>query len=150
MRNIITALVAAAFLFAGAGVAIAFAWDASISGAVVNVSTNDPVAGVKVTAFVAGTAKPQASAITDAKGQFSLQGLEGGTYHLFFDKKGYQRTAVGGVEVRPHERHIESAKIAVYPNGVPIPKNVSNAHPCGSLVQPGQTASVYVICGNSR
>jgi hypothetical protein len=62
----------------GYQVAAQTATASAISGRVVDARKNDPLAGVKVTAYLVGSTVADATAMTDAQGQFTLNGLRGG------------------------------------------------------------------------
>ena len=135
-------------LLATASIAMA-SWNASVSARVVNVSSLEPVAAAHVTIYAEDGTRELGSAVTDAKGQFTISGLQGGMYRMTFTRQGYQRTSLVGLTVRPNEHFIEAGPIAMYPNGVAMPK-VAIHDLCGGLVQPGQTADVYVVCDDSH
>ena len=118
----------------------------AISGRVVDAQTNNPLAGVKVTAYRIGFTQVQASAMTDSQGQFTLNGLTGGDYRLLFERSGLSAIArsrhrrqtarsFGAGRARSHcSRKLEDAAVAC--------RSIRAA----SLLQPGQVADVYVIC----
>ena len=145
MRSLLLSTAAAAALALGILTTASAAGTSSMSGRVVDVKTLQPVPDAKVEAFQGRGFRAEAKTTTDARGEFTLTGLAGGDYRLQFEKAGYQRTMIGGVEVRSNERMIEAAPIAMYPNGVPLP-NFAMAKPCGSLIDPTQTADVYIVC----
>jgi hypothetical protein len=145
MRSIfLTTAMALATVAASITVASA-AWTASMSGSVVDVKSLEPVSDATVRIYAESGSQVMGMATTDARGAFVISGLKGGEYRLQFQKTGYQRTVVAGIFVRPGERMIEAAPIAMYRNGVPLP-NFAMSQPCGSLIQPGQTADVYIVC----
>jgi len=127
-------------------VAASAAWTASVSGRVVDVKTLLPVADATIRIYTERGYDVMGKATSDAQGNFVIEGLRGGTYRLEFEKRGYQRTLELGLFIRPAERLIEAAPIAMYPDGVKVPRPASVSDPCGSLVQPGETSDVYVIC----
>jgi len=134
----------AAMLVASTSIATA-SWTASVSGTVVDVKSLQPVADATIKIYANAGSQVMGQATSDAHGGFVIEGLRGGPYRLQFEKKGYQRTVIAGLYVRPNERMIEAAPIAMYPDGVPLP-NFSMSKPCGSLVNPGETADVYIVC----
>ena len=117
---------------------------AAISGRVVDAKQDTQLAGVKVTAFQQGSTVPEATAVTDDKGQFTLSGLHGGDYRLLFERSGYPRSLATGITVRPHEHLVLISAFALETN--PKFGRVQLANPCSSLVQPGEVADVYTIC----
>jgi hypothetical protein len=144
MRMIIAGFAAAACV-ALCAVAGNASWTASVSGSVVDVNSLQPVSGAIIKVYSVTGTRLQGSAKSDASGTFVVTGLAGGQYRLQFEGPGYQRTVVAGIYVRPTERLIEAAPIAMYPVGVPVPRPIS-MNPCGSVIQPGETADVYVVC----
>jgi hypothetical protein len=139
-----TVIAATAMIIASTTLASA-SWTASMSGTIVDIKTLQPVADATVKVYEAKGSQVLGKATSDAHGAFVISGLRGGQYRLQFEKPGYQRTIVAGVYVRPGERMIEAAPIAMYPNGVRLP-NFAMSQPCGSLIQPNETADVYVVC----
>jgi 5-hydroxyisourate hydrolase-like protein (transthyretin family) len=145
MRSILrsTILIAATILVTGS--LASASWTASVSGKVVDVKTLQPVADATIKIYAAAGSDVLGKATSDANGSFTIEGLRGGQYRLQFEKTGYQRTIITGIMVRPNERMIEAAPIAMYPRGVALP-NFAMAKPCGALVDPNQTADVYIVC----
>jgi carboxypeptidase family protein len=139
-----TVIAATAIIIASASMASA-SWNASMSGTIVDIKTLQPVADATVKIYTATGSQVLGVATSDAHGAFVISGLRGGQYRLQFEKHGYQRTIIAGIYVRPGERMIEAAPIAMYPNGVKLP-NFAMSKPCGALVQPNETADVYVVC----
>jgi Carboxypeptidase regulatory-like domain len=139
-----TTIAVFAALLASTSLALA-SWTASVSGTVVDVKSLQPVADATIKIYANAGAQVLGKSTSDAHGAFVIGGLRGGPYRLQFEKKGYQRTVIAGVYVRPAERMIEAAPIAMYPDGVPLP-NFSMSKPCGDLVNPSETADVYIVC----
>ena len=135
-------------LLATASIAMA-SWNASASGRVVDVNSLQPVSAARITIYAEDGTRELGAATTDAKGQFAISGLQGGMYRLKFQRAGYQTTSLVGLTIRPNEHFIEAGPIAMYPNGVAMPK-VAIHDLCGGLVQAGQTADVYVVCDDSH
>jgi 5-hydroxyisourate hydrolase-like protein (transthyretin family) len=117
---------------------------AAISGRVVDARNNNPLAGVKVTAFRIGFTVAQSTASTDAQGQFTLNGLTGGDYRLLFERAGYPRALAGGIGVKPHDHLVLVAAFAL--QSKVKAQQALVADPCSSLLQPGQVADIYVVC----
>jgi hypothetical protein len=143
--NIRTILPFCAALCIAATAPVVAQWTAAVSGSVVDMRTMQPVSGAKVSIYTMGGTHELGRAVTDDRGDFSISGLRGGDYWLLFQKDGYQRSAIGGIDLRPHERLIEIAPMGMYPNGMKMPRTIG-AGPCGSLVQPAVTSDVYVVC----
>lgn len=72
----------------------------SITGQVVDATTKAPIAGVLVTA-----ASPSEShtATTDARGFYSMTGVNSDTYTISFSYRGYEAAAVVGITVYPDQ-----------------------------------------------
>ena len=130
---------------AGARVVADMTTPAAISGRVVDSRKDTPLAGVKVTAFPVGSTTAQATAMTDDRGQFTLSGLRGGNYRLLFERSGYPRALATGIGVKPHDHLVLVAAFALQMD--PRLGQARPVDPCSSLVQPGEVADVYVICG---
>jgi hypothetical protein len=136
---------AVASVLAFTTMAAAAPWTASVTGRVVNVQSLVPVSGATIRIYSENGAVVLDKSVSDAQGNFAVGGLRGGEYRLEFERKGYQRTVLAGLYVRPSEKYIEAAPIAMYPNGVKLPR-VIGSNPCGSAFMPEQTADVYIIC----
>jgi Carboxypeptidase regulatory-like domain/Domain of unknown function (DUF3244) len=145
MNRLSPAALAIASVLAFSTMAAAAPWTASVTGRVVNVQSLVPVSGATIRIYTENGFAVQDKAVTDAQGRFTVGGLRGGQYRLEFERKGYQRTVLAGLYVRPSEKYIEAAPIAMYPNGVELPR-VIGSNPCGSAFVTGQTADVYIIC----
>ena len=145
MRWMNSLLFGTVLIVAAYGIAAA-TWSASVSGRVVDVKTLQPVANAKIEMFTETGDQVIGKATSDASGGFAIGGLRGGMYRISFQKHGYQRTVVAGVEVKPGAHLIEAAPIAMYPNGVPVPRAAAGNTQCGDLIQPLETADVYVFC----
>lgn len=117
---------------------------AALSARVVDAKTNVPLADVKVTAYPQGSTVAESTTMTDSQGQFTLTGLRGGEYRLLFERSGYPRSLAGGIGVKPHDHLVLISSFALQ-SKTRLDK-ARLVDPCGSLVQPGQVADVYVIC----
>jgi Carboxypeptidase regulatory-like domain len=138
------ALAAMVFAAPGEATSTGGAW---LSGTVNNVQLGTHVAGVKVRAFLVGSEGLQDSAITDSNGEFTLVHLRPGTYRLAFDASGYHESLIADVRVKDSDDHIHLTNpVALYPANMDIPLQAALMDPCHDLVQPGQTASVYIVC----
>jgi hypothetical protein len=145
IRSVYATLAATALALVASSAVSSAAWTASVSGRVVDVKSLAPVSGAMVSIYTTSGITNLGTAKSDAQGNFVINGLRGGNYRLDFQKHGYTETVVAGVYVRPGERLVEAAPIAMYPHGVPVPKAVGH-NPCGSVVDPAQTADVYIVC----
>src|SRR5215472_15839423 len=128
MRSLVVTL-ATAICVAMVAPAAAAPWVASLSGTVVDIKTLQPVPDATIKVFENSGSQVMGQATSDARGAFLITGLKGGYYRMQFSKSGFQRTIITGVFMRPNERMIEAAPIAMYPNGVPLP-NLAMAKPC--------------------
>jgi hypothetical protein len=145
MRIGLSILLTAFAIFVSAGAAVA-AWDSSVSGTVVDVRSGQPVPGATIEVVTPDGSRVLGRATSDASGAFVVRDLAGGDVRLRFFGPGYVRTAMAGVYLPPHERLIEAAPIAMYPVGSKPPQPVAMSQ-CGALVQAGETADVYSVCG---
>jgi hypothetical protein len=117
---------------------------AALSGRVVDAQSHAPLANVKITAYPQGSTVAEASAMTDIHGQFTLAGLRGGDYRLLFERPGYPKSLAGGIGVKPHDHLVLISSFAL--QSTQRSPQLRLVDPCGSLLQPGQVADVYVIC----
>ncbi|MDQ6780402.1 MAG: carboxypeptidase-like regulatory domain-containing protein [Candidatus Eremiobacteraeota bacterium] len=123
---------------------------AAIRGRVVDAHNNQPLAEVRASAFSLHGTKAVATSFTKKDGVFRLDGLGPGSYRLELSKNGFRGQTIEGIAVRPAEIMIIAGSIAMQA-GNENPPNVAQArNSCGNLVQPGVTADVYVVCGESR
>jgi len=136
-RLIATALLALFALIASLGPASA-ATTGSISGTITDSTTNKPVAGAAV---VAASPSGRGTATTDANGFYNIYNLAPDTYTVSITVKGYQGLIVNGVTVVQDEnvRIDQGLAPALTTIGRVGSRGVSN------LVQPTQTADVYVV-----
>jgi hypothetical protein len=120
------------------GTAVLAGTTGSISGTVIDRSTNTPVSGAKVTA----TSPSQvASVTTDANGRFTLISLAPDTYSVSVVKTGSTSTVDAGVTVQSDQNQIISLQTA--PELKTIGRTVSRN--AGSLVRSGTTSDVYSV-----
>ncbi len=145
MRSLTGSIFTAAMLCIALLAPASASWNASLSGTVVDIKSLQAVPDATIRAYDNNGITVVGEATSDAKGAFVINGLRGGYYRLQFSRGGYQRTVISGVWVHPGERMIEAAPIAMYPNGVKLP-NMAVSKPCGSVVDPSQTADVYIVC----
>jgi hypothetical protein len=102
------ALLVLSMLANASGLAFASGTTGTISGTITNAATGAPLTGVKV-----NIASPtgQASSVTNAKGFFSLTGLNVDTYVVSFEIQGFEPYSVTGVTVFPDQVQDVSAKL---------------------------------------
>ena len=102
-RSSVSALVSAllALLFVFTTILPAFALTTgSITGQVVDATTKAPIAGVVVTA---SSPSESHTATTDARGFYSMTGVNSDTYTISFSFRGYEAAAVVGITVYPDQ-----------------------------------------------
>lgn len=89
----------------------------SLTGIVVDATTQSPLAKVSVTARSPALVGEQ-TAVTDAEGAFEMTLLPPGTYDLMVKRDGYQTFAPGGLVLKGHRVRI---RLAVMPVPVAVP-----------------------------
>ena len=124
---------------------------ASVQGIVVDSDRHLPVAGVLV--YLAAAAKPDErsvvnSTFTDKAGSYAFKALRGGQYWLRFQRNGYDILVLENLKVDQNEAVILSSPLVLHKSAITIIDYPTHRSPCGSLVQPGQTADVYIVCGD--
>jgi hypothetical protein len=148
MKQAIVLLVAAMALIA------ALAWmtpgltqeTSSIHGSVVDSKNHRPLQSIEVAAYAVHQRRAVGSALTGKDGTFAIRGLAGGDYKLVISATGYEVENVTGVSLRPAERLIIAGAIPL--RRASLTSQTGIARPkCSSLVNPNETASVYVVCG---
>jgi hypothetical protein len=124
----------------------------TLTGIVVHAGSRQPLAGVKVELYQprlgqqfswSERGEPVQSITTDNTGSFELNALYAGPASLVFTKYGYQSIRYD-VDLTGHSGDISTDPIVMWR------LNVSALPACGSLMQPGQTANVYIVCGSAR
>jgi len=88
----------------------------SLTGVVVDATTQAPIGDVQVTARSPSLIGEQ-SAITDADGNFEMTLLPAGTYDLLVKRDGFQSFAPGGLVLKGHRVRI---RLALMPNPVAL------------------------------
>ena len=152
MRHLPLAIAAAMLLagFAAADRTALAQESSSISGRVVDVRTHQPIGGAKVEVQADGATlrSPKAfgAALSRKDGGFHVDGLRAGRYQIVLTKVGYSIQLLTGLSVRAGERTIVGEPIAMHPASVDDMQKMA----CNSIVQPGQSADVYVVCGSTR
>lgn len=134
--SLIAVLVIASLV--GQGTSVLAGTTGSISGTVVNRTTNAPLAGAKVTA---SSPSQVASTTSDASGHFTLLSLNPDTYTLSLEKSGYESLAESGVTVQADQNAVLSLRTG------PQLQNIGRvtARSSGSLVRAGVTSDVYSV-----
>ncbi|HLJ85157.1 MAG TPA: carboxypeptidase-like regulatory domain-containing protein [Candidatus Eremiobacteraceae bacterium] len=144
----IAALMCAAVAFAAPATASWFHSNAKaqISGQVVDDRYGKPLEGIDVMAVSAGTTTVEASTTSDKNGRFTLRGLRAGDYRLVFQRPGSGQAYVDGIAVRADDHLVLISPFAVPNVAVALTQEIGMRPQCGKLLQPGQTADVYVVC----
>ena len=119
---------------------------AQISGQAVDATTLAPIWGIHVLAVVAGTKTVEAQAETGKDGRFTLRGLAGGQYRLVFDRSGFGQAYADGISVQPDDHLVLISPFAVARVPLSASERVSMLPRCGGVVEPSETADVYVVC----
>lgn len=87
---------------------------------------------------------------TDTNGKFLFQDLGAGNYRLDLDSRGYEFLRAPKIMTVHRNKTVNlSATFEMRPMSLVLDTYLT-PNPCGSLVQPGQTADVYVVCADSR
>ncbi len=122
--------------------------NSSLRGQVTDARNHQPLEGVRTVLYNLHGTKPIASTFTDRGGSFRLDGLRSGLYRLEFSKPGYRGLAIEGIGVRANEIMVIAGSVALSAGNASLAAAVARAEngKCGSLVQPGVTADVYVVC----
>jgi hypothetical protein len=109
-----------------------------LSGTVLDSTSKQPLAGVKVTA-----ASPQqtVSATTDSAGHFAFLNLSPDTYTVSVEAQGYQPTTLAGVTITADNTRVVSVNADKQLKTIGRVTTRSN----GALVKPGTTADVYSV-----
>jgi hypothetical protein len=110
----------------------------TINGTVTDVTTHAPLAGVRVTAV---SPSGSSTAHTDAKGFFSLAGLQPDTYTISFELAGYEPASLPGVTINAEQVQIVTQSLSK------ALKEVGRvaARSRGSAYQPSQTTDTYSV-----
>jgi hypothetical protein len=117
----------------------------SISGQVVDAKTHQPVVGAKVDLYADTSStnrKVLAATLSRKDGSFRLSGLNEGQYRVELTKMGYEVEVLSGLTVRLQERTIIGEPVALHAAS----EEYEGKMACNTLVQPHQTASVYIVC----
>jgi protocatechuate 3,4-dioxygenase beta subunit len=125
---------------------------ATVSGTVTDAQSNEPLGGIEVDAYTSACDRTGGYGITDAEGDYTIQGLPEGTYHVVFNPDGgsYEAglssktisLAKGASEKSVNEALVatlvESAPATLGCGAVTIPVSLSPPTIAGSAVE-GQT-----------
>jgi hypothetical protein len=124
--------------FFGQGTLVLAGTTGSISGTLIDKSTNAPIPNAKVTA---ASPSQVLSAVTNAAGHFSLLSLAPDTYSLSIEKAGFTSAVQAGITVQADQN--QTVTLQTVPELKTIGRVVSRAS--GSLVKNGVTSDVYSV-----
>ena len=121
-----------------------------LNGVVLAATSRQPLAGVKIEVFQpslgehgSATGRNATQTLTTgADGHFELNSLSPGPATIIFSKVGFQSVRYD-LDFIGRSGIIASATILMWRPEI-------SSMPCGGLVQPGQTANVYVVCASTR
>jgi hypothetical protein len=105
--------------------------------------TSRPIAGITVGVFRVGDDKPINWATTDEAGRFAFNFLPAGEYVV---KQQSQGLVLARVTLPPGSSVLLASPLEIQPAEVDVYR-VGPRDPC-ELLQPKETADVYVVCGN--
>ena len=108
-----------------------------------------PLSEVLVSLIVENRADRK-STFTDKSGTFAFKGLGSGQYLIRFHKEGYDDLILANLTVDQGEAVILGSPLALHKSAFTMIDLPMHPSACGSLVQPGQTADVYVVCAGWR
>lgn len=116
----------------------------SLHGTVVRMSDHTPLAGAVVNVYRGTSTQSAATATTDSKGAFILIDLAPGTYNLQVSRNTYQTVILSDIKLNPGIAMRFKDPIAMQTATDALPASELDA--CVNLLQPGQTADVYIVC----
>jgi uncharacterized surface anchored protein len=120
----------------------------SIQGSVTDAKHNRPLMSVMVVAFEAHSRASLAQTETDRDGAFHFRNLGAGDYRLVMTKAGYRSIEVDGLTVETSEHMIVGTPIALQTASLGESDPIQLVARCNNVVNPDETADVYVFCGN--
>ncbi len=119
----------------------------TIQGVVTESAHGQPVTSVSVIALAANGNAWAGSTQTGKDGVFRLNGLRAGGYRLFVSKPGYRTVEVSGLEVGTSDHLVVGFPIALERAALNESDLIQLVARCNNLVNPGEVADVYVVCG---
>ena len=122
---------------------------ASVQGIVIDADRRMPLAGVIASLVVENRAERK-STVTDKSGTFAFKGLQAGKYDISFQKDGYDVLMLTGLNVERGEAVTVNPALVLRKSKFTIIDYPMHPNACASLVQPRQTADVYVVCTDRR
>lgn len=117
---------------------------ASLQGTIVRASDRAPLAGALVNLYPGTGTQSAATATTDGKGSFLMIGLAPGKYRLEISRPLYQKVILSDLTLNSGRPMRFPDPIAMLSSADTLP--TSQIAGCTSLLQPGQTADVYIVC----
>lgn len=120
----------------------------SIQGSVIDFKHNRPLMSVVVMAFGAHSRTAFAQTQTDRDGTFHFRNLGAGDYRLLMTKAGYRSIEVDGLTVGATEHMIVGTPIALQAASPGESDPIQLVARCNNVVNPDETADVYIFCGN--
>jgi hypothetical protein len=138
LRLFFSSLLLVAIVCGSAGTLLAAGTTGTISGTVTNQATGSPVSGVTVQAVSPTSSQ---TAVTNAKGFYSFNGLTPDTFTVSFSGQGFQLFAVSGVTVNADQVNVVSPKLSKDLRTI----GRVGARSTGGAYQPSQTQDTYTI-----
>jgi hypothetical protein len=119
----------------------------SLHGTVVNAQDHSPIANVTVDVYAAPSTQSLATATTDKNGSFVVVGLPPGTYQIKLAHPTYETIMLTGVKVNGANYMQLKGALAMQP-AAGTDNRVARQSACTNILQPGQTADVYIVCSD--
>jgi hypothetical protein len=118
----------------------------SLHGTVVSAQDRSPIPNVTVDVYAAPGGQSLATATTDKNGAFEVVGLQPGTYQIKLAHPTYETIILTGVKVNGANYMKLKGALAMQPAG--SDNRIARQSACTNLLQPGQTADVYIVCSD--
>jgi hypothetical protein len=136
-RRVIFGMAFCGMLFSALTLPAYAALTGTINGTVTD-ATGTPLANVKVSAV---SPTDHATSTTDAKGFFSLTGLQPDTYTISYEIQGYEANSISGVTVSAEQIVTQNQALSK------TLKTIGHVavHSAGSAFQPNQTTDTYTV-----
>ena len=122
----------------------------AIVAKVVDMKTQQPLSGVKVFAFKGDSTKMLRMATSDKNGTFSIVDLPSGDYRVELEKRGFEDTVISPLKLGSSEHLIIRGPIQMEKASLAMHAVQEMRDTCRSLMQPGQTGDVYVVCSGPK